>query len=159
MRDLRPCSWFTLAAVLAAGPAAAAPGLYSLIGPDYKKPVEVPDTLFNPFKVEMSNDLNQRKGAVVTDQSVAAAVTHRGISGVVYAADGQMSQVIIGDQVFRIGDELSFPEAEGGALAPLVAGASVTLREVNAQSLVLEYSAEGEKARRAVVSLRAFWRP
>jgi hypothetical protein len=135
----------------------ANPGLFSLIGPDYKKPQEVPDTLFNPFKVEASNELMQRRGAAVTDQSVASAVVHRGVSGVVYGGDGRANQVIIGDQVFRIGDELTFPSAEGSS--PLLPGASVTLREVNRNSLVFDYATEGEGSRRAIVSLRSFWRP
>ena len=144
----------------AAAPGGALPGLFALIGPDYKKPIDVPESFFNPFKVEATSELlQQRKGAAVTEQSVAAAVARRGISGLVYAPDGRSDQVIIGDQVFRIGEELTFPEGDGGGLAALVSGATVTLREVNSGSLIFDFAAEGELPHRAVVSLRSFWRP
>lgn len=154
------------APVPAAGPAAAANGtaalakLMNLIGPDYKKAEDLPDTFFNPFKVEATMEMTlQKRSAAVTEQGVAEAVGRKGVSGIIYADNPGLSQVIIGDQVFRVGDELSFPDGEGGAMAPLVAGATVILREVGAKNLVFDFTAEGESARRSSLSLRSFWAP
>ncbi len=139
---------------------AALARLISQIGPDYKKAAELPDTFFNPFKVEATMEMTlQKRGAQVTEQGVADAVGRKGVSGIIYAANAGLSQVIIGDQVFRVGDELSFPEGDGGAMTALVAGASVILREVGAKNLVFDFTAEGESARRSTFSLRNFWAP
>jgi hypothetical protein len=144
----------------AAGGNAALAKLIPLITPDYKKAQELPDSFFNPFKVEATIELtDQRKAAAVTEQSVADAVGRKGVSGVIFAPEAGMNQVIIGDQVFRIGDELNFPDAEGGAMAPLLAGATVVLREVDAKNLVLEFTAEGAPPRRSTFSLLTFLRP
>lgn len=159
-----PAAVLALLAAVAplAQPAPAAPAEHalplSLIGPDYKRPIEVPDSFFNPFKVEATLELgDQRRGAAISEQSVAAAVLERGISGIILDGDPSRSQAIIGDQVFAVGDELAFPQ--GDSLVPLLAGASVTLRAVGERSLQVEFTAEGEGARRAVVSLKNFWRP
>jgi len=134
--------------------------LFALVGPDYKKAREIPDLFFNPFKVEATTELSmQKKGAAVSEQSVAEAVGRRGVSGIVYAANAGASRVIIGDQVFRIGDELSFSDGASEAAVPLVPGASVILREVRRDSLVFDFAAEGESARRSTLPLRTFWRP
>jgi hypothetical protein len=154
--------------VLRAAPPAAgkAPGaadlsrLFERIGPDYKKAQELPDTFFNPFKVEATLELSmQKRGAAVTEQSIAEAVGRRGVSGLLYSTQAGMNQVIIGDQVFRVGDELSFPEGDSGAAAPLLPGASVILREIGDRSLVFDFTAEVESSRRSTFSLRSFWRP
>jgi hypothetical protein len=146
-----------------AGPAGSSPELARLIsqiGADYKKARELSDTFFNPFKIEATMDMSlQKRSATVTEQSVAEAVGRKGVSGVLYGANAGMNQVIIGDQVFRIGDELAFPDGEGGAMTPLVAGASVVLREVGEKSLSFDFTTEGESARRSTFSLRNFWRP
>ena len=134
--------------------------LISLIGPDYKKAQELPDTFFNPFKIETTVEFSgQKKSSAVTEQAVAEAVGRKGVSGVIYAANIGMSQVIIGDQVFRVGDELDFPDGESGASVPLISGANVVLREVSATNLVFDFSSEGEAAHRSTFSLRNFWRP
>lgn len=133
---------------------------FALLGPDYKKPRDVPDMFFNPFKIEPSFELSaQKRGAAVSEQGVADAVGRRGVSGIVYAADAGMNQVIIGDQVFRIGDELTFPDGSGGQPVPLVAGASVVLREVGRNTLVFDFAADGEAAHRSSFSLQGFWKP
>lgn len=143
-----------------ANASAALARLINLIGPDYKKAMELPDTFFNPFKVEATMEASlQKRSAAVTEQGVAEAVGRKGVSGLIYAANAGLSQVIIGDQVFRVGDELDFPDGEGGAMTPLVAGASVILREVDPKDLVFDYTAEGESARRSTFSLRNFWAP
>ena len=147
------------APALAASSAALA-RLISLIGPDYKKGAELPDTFFNPFKVEATMELAlQKRSAAVTEQGIAEAVGRKGVSGIIYAGNAGLSQVIIGDQVFRVGDELDFPDGEGGAMTPLVGGASVILREVDPKDLVFDFTAEGESARRSTFSLRNFWAP
>jgi hypothetical protein len=147
------------AAQTSPGPAAFSK-LASLIGTDYKKPSELPDTFFNPFKVEATSEsMLQKKGAAVTEQSVAEAVGRRGVSGILFGSKGGLNQVIIGDQVFHVGDELTFPEGDAGASAPLVPGASVILREIGEKNLVFDFSAEGESGRRSTYSLRNFWRP
>jgi hypothetical protein len=144
----------------AAASTAALSRLIRLIGPDYKKGTELPDTFFNPFKVEATLEMAlQKRGAVVTEQGIADAVGRKGVSGIIYAASASLSQVIIGDQVFRVGDELDFPDGEGGTMAPLVAGASVILRGVDPKDLVFDFTAEGESARRSTFSLRNFWAP
>ena len=71
---------------------------------------------------------------------------------------GGTGRVIIGDQVFAVGDELGFPDGEKPGLAPLLAGSTVILREADAHHLVLEVSAEGEVPRRVNFPLVDFWR-
>jgi hypothetical protein len=133
--------------------------LIPLITPDYKKAQELPDTFFNPFKVEATMELSgQKRAGTVTEQSVADAVGHKGVSGIIFAPEPGMNQVIIGDQVFRVGDELNFPD-DGGAMAPLLSGASVILREVDGKNLVFEFTAEGGISRRSTFSLGNFLRP
>ena len=134
--------------------------LFVMVGSDYKKAQELPDTFFNPFKVEATTDITQqKKGITIDEQSVAEAVGRRGVSGILYAADPASNQVIIGDQVFRVGEELDFPGANDSAAAPLLLGATVVLREVGEKGIVFEFIAEGEAARRSTYSLRSFWRP
>ncbi len=71
------------------------------------------------------------------------------------------NKVIIGDQVFGVGEELSFPTKDTAKDEPdpLVAGASVVLLEVKPESLTVEITAEGEPPRRLAYPLRNFWRP
>jgi hypothetical protein len=151
-----------------AGPATAGPEignaalakLIPLITPDYKKNQELPDSFFNPFKVEATLELSdQKKAATVTEQSVADAIGRKGVSGVIFAPQPDMNEVIIGDQVFRVGDELDFPDGDAGAMGPLLAGANVFLREVDGKSLVLEFTAEGGTPHRSTFSLGTFLRP
>jgi hypothetical protein len=134
--------------------------LFGLIGPDYKKPREVPDVFFNPFKIQASSAIaaGPKKDAV-SNEAIAEAIARRGVTGIVCAPDGHASRVIIGDQVFAAGDELSFPVGEKDGLAPLVPGASTVLREVGPESLSFEVTPDGEAARRLNFPLRDFWRP
>jgi hypothetical protein len=142
-------------------PTPAANDPFALIGPDYKKPVELPDTFFNPFKVAGAGGaaVQKKGGEGVTNQVVSEAMAHRGVSGVLYAASGADDRAIIGDQVFALGEELSFPDGDKGGLAPLVAGATVVLRAIGAESLSLDVTPEGEPTRPMTYSLRAFLRP
>jgi hypothetical protein len=153
-----------LALAAAAGLHAAAPEerLFSNVGPDYKKPLVLTDTFFNPFRAQAPESvLQKQESASVTNESVGAAIGHRGISGLVYATAGESDKVIIGDQVFSIGDPLEFPskDANQDGMVPLVDGASIVLREVKAQSLTFEITPEGEATRQLVYPLRGFWRP
>jgi hypothetical protein len=158
-----------LLAVLAAGPLGAAPAsaadsagpsLFDRVSSDYKKPQEVPDNFFNPFKIQATGSAAPRKAsAAITNELVSEAVGHRGVSGLVYATPAATSHVIIGDQVFGIGDELVFPDGDSGREVPLVAGAAVILREIGGHDLALDLTPEGEATRRISFPLRAFWRP
>ncbi len=132
---------------------------FAWVGSDYKKPLEVPDNFFNPFKIQATGSAAPRKAsAAITNELVSEAVGHRGVSGLVYSTPAATSHVIIGDQVFGIGDELVFPEGDTGETAPLVVGATVVLREVGAGDLALDLTPEGEATRRISFPLRAFWR-
>lgn len=146
-------------AALCAAPAEVT--LFSLIGGDYKKPQEVPENFFNPFKVQLAGGAAlQKKANVLTNESVSEAVGRRGVSGLIYAEPATMSRVIIGDQVFGVGDELAFPDGDKGGTAPLVPGANVVLRDVGAENLRLDVTPEGGEATREVnFPLRNFWRP
>ena len=151
------------AAVPAPAPAKGDPdALFALVGRDYKKPLEVPDGFFNPFKIDTTSELvTQQKmaGVTVTNDAVTEAVERLGVSGIVYGqGTAGAARVIIGDQVFRIGDTLEFPDAKGG-MNPLIPGANVTLREVAANTLVFDFASETEPARRASFPLHTFWRP
>jgi hypothetical protein len=134
---------------------------FDLVGPDYKKPQQLSDAFFNPFKIQASTEsASQRKdGAAVTNEAITDAVGHRGVSGVLYAPQGDRNRVIIGDQVFGVGDELTFPSATSDTLAPLVPGASVVLRAVAKGSLSFDVTPDGEPPRRVSFPLKAFWRP
>jgi hypothetical protein len=152
---------FLLAAVLGRG-AAPDERLFSNLGTDFKKPQVLPETFFNPFKAQAPESaLQKQESASVTNEAVAAAISHRGISGLVYAAAGRANKVIIGDQVFGIGEELTFPTKDTAKDEPdpLVAGASIVLLEVKPESLTVEITPEGEPPRRLAYPLRTFWRP
>jgi hypothetical protein len=99
------------------------------------------------------------KKDAVTNEAVAEAIARRGVTGIVCAPGGDASRVIIGDQVFAAGDELSFPVGNKDGLAPLLPGASTVLREVRPESLIFEITPDGEGARRLDFPLRDFWRP
>jgi hypothetical protein len=132
---------------------------FSFIGPDYKKPQELPENFFNPFKSQASgSDLARKEAVTVSNEAVASAIGHRGISGIVYSPDARADRVVVGDQVFAIGDELSFPDGDKPDGSPLVAGASVILRAVHQENLQFDIVPEGEASRRLVFSLHGFWR-
>jgi hypothetical protein len=146
----------------ASSPASAPSGaaLFEQVGSDYKKPQEVPDTFFNPFKIQATGSAAPKKGgAAITNELVSDAVGRRGVSGLAYAKTADASHVIIGDQVFGIGDELTFPDGDTGGSVPLVAGAIVVLRQIGAQDLALDLTPEGEATRRINLPLHAFWQP
>jgi len=133
---------------------------YDAVGADYKKAQVLTETFFNPFHVQATSDALQKKeGAAVTDEAVAAAIGQRGISGVLFGAKPGASRIIVGDQVFGIGEEIAFPDQDKGGLIPLVKGAAVVLRRVSRESMGLEISPETEPSRRMNIPLRAFWHP
>ena len=133
---------------------------YDRVGVDYKTPQVLTETFFNPFHVQASADAMQKKeGAAVTDEAVTAAIGVRGVSGVLFGARPGSSRIIVGDQVFSIGDELTFPDADKGGVLPLVKGASVVLRRVSRDSMGLDISPETEPTRRMNIPLRDFWHP
>jgi hypothetical protein len=136
-------------------------GGFNSVRPDYKKEQELPDTFFNPFKVQSTaeSDLQKKDSATITNEAISDALSHRGISGVIYASRDSHDRVIIGDQVFGVGDELTFPNDAKDAPDPLVTGANVVLREVGTASLSFDVTPEGEPARRMNFPLRAFWHP
>ena len=161
-----------LIALTGAGPAAAAapdaapaasdasPPQFGQISTEYKKPQELPDSFFNPFKIQAVSDaaMGNHEVAAVSNEAVLAAISHRGLSGLIYSGPDGHNRAIIGDEVFSVGDELSFA-GDNAEPAPLVAGAAVVLRAVRANNLLLEVTPTGEAARPLVYPLRAFWRP
>jgi len=158
-----------LPGVGAAGPEtpvpAAVPGPdsapnFSSISPDYKTPQELPESFFNPFKIQAILDaaLAGRDVPAVSNDAVLVALGHRGVSGLLYSGPTGRNRVIIGDAVFSVGDELTFASDKGDD-TPLVNGATVVLRALRANSLLLEVTPIGESARPLNYSLRAFWRP
>jgi hypothetical protein len=146
------------AAAPASAPAPASP--FSLVGADYKKPQELPDNFFNPFKVDATfESALQKKNGPVTNEAITDALDLHGVSGIVYASAAGQSRVLIGDQVFSVGEEVTFPDLEKGGTLPLVPGANVTLREVSSGQLFFDVVPEGETGRRFGYSLRQFWKP
>lgn len=133
----------------------------SLIGDDYRKVAVLPESLFNPFKIHATNlaNLDRNSDAKVTDQTILDAIEQRGVSGLLCAPQAGDSRVIIGDQVFGVGDELSFAAENHDEDAPLVLGATVVLRTVAADRLAFEVSFEGESAHLLDFPLSKFWRP
>lgn len=155
-----------LAAVAMTGlllPAAAASDLasstpFGQMTEDYKRPFEVPANFFNPFKVQITARGDDHGTVAVSDDSLRAALSQRGLSGLVLAASAADSRAIIGDEVFGVGEELQFTDDKGGT-APLVANASVVLRGITKTSLVLELTCGGESPRTVSFALRSFLRP
>ena len=152
-------------AVATAGPAGSGHrfgprrALHRLSAPDYKKPQVLPDTFFNPFKVQAEAGPAKKDGPGVAAESVAAAITLRHVTGIAYAPTGGVNRAIIGDEVFGIGDEVSFADSDKPGLTPLLPGNTVVLREVDAGHLAFDVGAEGETPRRVSFSLRNFWTP
>jgi hypothetical protein len=159
---MKTLSRFLLAALVSGAPfcgAKEASDDFNPIGIDYKKPQDLPDSFFNPFKVQSAGESQKKDSATVTDDAIVEALGHRGISGIIYALREGRNRVIIGDQVFGVGDELTFPNDAKDVPDPLIAGASVVLREVGKANLTLEVTPESEPVRRLTFPLRAFWRP
>jgi hypothetical protein len=152
-----------IATVVAAGaapvPRPAGDNRFDAFGAEYKKPQVLPETFFNPFKVQAEAGGAKKEGAGVAADTVVEAVALRRVTGIVYAAKGDASWAIIGDQVFSIGDEVSFPDAGMPGLTPLVPGNTVVLREVDAHHLGFDVGADGEPPRRVSFSLRDFSAP
>jgi hypothetical protein len=147
-----------------AAPAAPAPdsvARFSLLGDDYKRAQVLPEGAFNPFKIQAATSLPgaRKDGAPASTESIADAVEHRRVSGVLLAAAAADNRVIIGDTVFAVGDPLEFFDAEKGAAVPLAAGLTVVLREVRRDGLGLDVGQEGEAPHRVDFPLRTFWRP
>jgi hypothetical protein len=152
----------SLVALLAVGAVHAAPvpeSRFDALGADYKKPQVLPETFFNPFKVHAEPGPAKKDGPGVTADAVADAVGLRRVSGIVYSPAAGTNRAIIGDQVFGVGDELSFPDEDKPGLVPLVPGNTVVLREVDAQHLAFDVAAEGEAPRHVIFSLHSFWAP
>jgi len=130
------------------------------LGPDFKKPIEVPETLFNPFKIQSVNELapHKKEVATVSNGQVADALGKRIISAILYSPTPKRNRAVIGDQNFEAGDELVFVN-DKGQREPLVAGVSVYLREIGEKTLQIEIATQGEASRLMAFSLRDFYRP
>ena len=147
-----------LASGLRAADTPVPPDRFNLIGEDYKHARELPPTLFNPFKSQASNAaLARKETASVTDESVSDALTTRGLSGIVISPDAEANRVVVGDEVFGVGDELSFPDPKRPTLDPLVTGASVLLSAIRQENLEFEVRVEGEPPRHMTFPLHSFW--
>lgn len=148
--------------VLPAGaqPNDASTPLFSQLTEDYKKPLDVPSTFFNPFKIQAALHLgDDRRGNVaVSDDAVRSALTSRGLAGVVFHPGAAASHVIIGNDVFGVGDELQFVD-DAGKTSPLIPNATVVLRAIGATDLTLEVTAGGEPPHPLSYSLHAFLQP
>ncbi len=160
MKAAYPMLAFLAVAAARGVPAAADAELshFSLVSPDYKRPVDVPQSFFNPFKIQVVTDADARRDVAVTNEVVTAALAAKGLSGLLYASQPALNRVILGDDIFSVGDELQFSSDTGTPL-PLVTGATVVLRRVESDKLTLEVTPAGEAARTLTYPLRAFWRP
>lgn len=151
--------FLALAGIARAADPADAPRL-GAIPADYKHAATVPSTFFNPFKIQgaTESDAGHRDAAAVSDQSIIAAIGHRGVSGLLYAASAGQDRAIIGDEVFAVGDELQFADDQQGS-APLISNAAVILRGVANDKLTFDVTPVGETTRRLTYPLHAFWKP
>jgi hypothetical protein len=133
----------------------------AFIGDDYKKRVAVTDALFNPFKVQVSIDtgVGHRDDGAVTDESIVSALEARRISGITFASNPAANRVILGDQIFGVGEAVEFFDDRNDKMAPLVSGVRIVLREVKQDSLVFEVAGENAAARRLIFPLHRFWQP
>lgn len=135
---------------------------FAAIGDAYKQAEVLTDSLFNPFKIKGAVGLPGGKGrdaAAVTDQGIADAVERRRVTGILLAPDPANNRVIIGDEIFSVGDALQFFDRDKGVDEPLALGATVVLKDVKQDSLAVEVSPDGENPRRLELTLRTFWRP
>ncbi|MGH7996465.1 MAG: hypothetical protein ACREFX_08950 [Opitutaceae bacterium] len=141
--------------------APAVPSQYALIGNNYRDVEVLPETFFDPFKIRATSQfpLDKTADVRVTNQTILDAVAQRGVSGILYGPDTKDNRVIIGDQVFGIGDELTFLNEAKGSDAPLVLGATVVLRSVKKENLSFDVTFDGESAHPLEFPLRTFWRP
>jgi hypothetical protein len=143
-------------------PAADLASRFSLIGENYKNAVVLPESIFNPFKVQAATGLpgaGRKDAAGASNESIADAVEHHRVSGILLAPNPADNRVILGDQVFGIGDPIEFFDKDKGVAMPLAMGANVVLREIKRDSLVLDVGIEGEAPHRVDFPLRTFWRP
>jgi len=166
MKAIHAFALALVASALAArgAPPAATPdsvARFSLLGDGYKRAQVLPDSAFNPFKIQAATSLPgaRRDGGPATTESIADAVEHRRVTGVLLAKAPGDNRVIIGDTVFAVGDPLEFFDKDKGASVPLAAGMTVILREVRKDGLGLDVGQDGENPRRVDFPLRAFWRP
>lgn len=153
---------FLAAAALPASAVPAAAEAFVPIKPEYKKPREVPETFFNPFRAAAASGEGggqRRDPSLSAADAVLAAVAARGVSGVTLGPAPADNRAIVGDQVFAPGDTLEFPPDKAGPPVPLVPGSVVVLREVGHDRLVFDVQGEGESGQQASFPLRRFWQP
>jgi hypothetical protein len=150
------------AAAPAPAPGPEAPARFQPVGDNYKKAAVLEESTFNPFKIQSATGVpgfGRKDTPAASNEMVAEAVAHRRITGVLLAANPADNRVIIGDEVFGVGDTVEFFDRDKGANVPLAAGASVTIHEIRQNSLLLDIGLDGESPRRLDFPLRDFWRP
>jgi hypothetical protein len=133
------------------------PDRFSLVDSQYKVARELPPTFFNPFKSQANGPGGRKETASITNEMIADALSKRGISGIVLSADARAERVVLGDEVFGVGDELAFPAPKQPVPVALVAGSTVLLTVIRAENLEFEVRVDGEPSRRLTFPLHAFW--
>jgi hypothetical protein len=133
----------------------------ALVGDDYRKVEVLPPSFFNPFKVRATSaiPLDRDSNLKITDDAVLQSLEHAGVTGMLLASGGRECRVILGDQVFGVGDTLEFPDGDNPVNTPLLKGAKVVLKGITPVDLDLEVTFAGEAPHPLTFPLRSFWRP
>ncbi|HKB92261.1 MAG TPA: hypothetical protein VKC60_17220 [Opitutaceae bacterium] len=119
------------------------------------------ERIYDPFQFRTTNrtPIVDKEGEKIAPalklEDIAVLLGKRGVQGVVYPEREAGSAVIIGDTLFRIGDELVFPIDD--KVKPLTPQARIFLRRIRKQSLDLEVQPTTGPNQTVVYSLSTFW--
>ena len=141
-----------LAAPLMAVPSSAdqppANPLFKLT-PDYRGVVTLDESLISPFRKPEARALQAANLSVLTTgPNISAVLTkfkEMRLSGVIPSTSKRTGVIILGDQVFKEGEELSFPGKTTRLSEPLLEGHRVKIRSITGEglSLAVELLSEG----------------
>jgi hypothetical protein len=122
--------------------------------------VTLGENFYNPFK------LTARQAALplsalstLTNEQIAQLLGERKVQGLIFGADGVTGKrVIIGDELFTVGDEIAFYNNDC-VLTRLSSAGIIHLVKITRESLEFEISVNGQPSRRVDYSLSSFFTP
>jgi hypothetical protein len=122
--------------------------------------VTLDENFYNPFKLTARQAaLPLSAQSTLTNEQIAQLLRQRKIQGLIFGADGMTGKrVIIGDEVFAVGDEIAFYN-DDYILTHLSSAGIVRLIKITRESLEFDISVSGQPSRRMDYSLSAFFAP
>jgi len=152
--------WATFLSVPCIARAADKPNLYAGCDLTARTAVTLDENFYNPFKLttrQAALPLSTR--STLTNEQIVELLGERKIQGLIFGADGMTgTRAIIGDQVFAVGDEIAFYNADY-VFTRLSSAGIVRLLKITRESLEFEISVSGQPSRNMQYSLSTFFSP